>query len=249
MKKLISLLLTTLVLFSCLSMCAMAEEPSLYALYSRLLGDREITLTVTSENVTGLEEALAPYGTVVCSAKQEDGKILLSVTSNGAALAAGEADETGIRVESPLLGIAPTVLSWEALNPRLTLSKEDASVLSSSMSGPAQELINFSVKVQGTNLTSYALGFQGGFITAPGAVYGLWDDLTGEDGSTTRSFCVTFGESEVVVEGSGEETVEEDEDGTLTITRAEDCTVSMDEEEIGTLTIRSVLVVSGNTAK
>lgn len=244
MKKFISLLLTVAALLSCLSVCAIAEEETgLYALYSRLLGDREITLTVTVQNAAGLEDALAPYGTVACTAKQERGKILVSVTCNGEVLAAGKADESGILVESPLLGIEPTTLSWEALAPHVTLTEGNDFSLKTSMTGPGQELINFSAKAQGSDLASYALGFQGGFITAPGAVYGLWDDLTGKEGSTTRSFCVTFGESEIVVEGSGQETVEEAEDGTLTVTRTEDCTVSMNEDEIGTLTICSVLVV------
>lgn len=244
MKKLTALLLTLMTLLSCLWLCAMAEEETgLYALYSRLLGDREITLSVNAENAVGLEDTLAPYGAVVCTAKQEDGKILVSVTCNGKVLAAGEADENGIRVESSLLGIEPTTLSWEALAPHVTLAEGNDFSLKTSMTGSGQELINFSAKVQGTDLISYKLCFQGGFITGPGAVHSLWDNLTGKDGSTSRDFCVTFAESELVVEGSGEETAETAEDGTLTITRIENCTVSMDEEDIGTLTIHSVLVV------
>lgn len=244
MKKLTALLLTLMTLLSCLLLCATAEEdPNLYRLYAELLRNREITLSVNTENVVGLEDALAPYGTVVCTAKQEDGKILVSVTCNGEVLAAGEADESGIRVESSLLGIEPTTLSWEALAPHVTLAEGNDFSLKTSMTGSRQELINFTAKVQGTDLSSYKLCFQGGFITGPGAVHGLWDNLAGKDGSTLRDFCVTFAESEIVVEGSGEETAETAEDGTLTITRIENCTVSMDEEDIGTLTIHSVLVV------
>lgn len=81
MKKLTALLLTLMMLLSCLLLCATAEEePNLYRLYAELLGNREITLTVNAENVVGLEDTLAPYGTVVCSAKQEAGKIIVHVT-------------------------------------------------------------------------------------------------------------------------------------------------------------------------
>lgn len=245
MKKLTALLLTLMTLLSCLWLCATAEEePNLYRLYAELLGNREITLTVNAENVVGLEDALAPYGTVVCTAKQETGKISVRVTCGDELLASAEADEAGIRVESALLGIDPMELTWKALNPHVTAVTEGASsTIESSMTGPERELIRFTAKVQGTDLSNYKLSFQGGFITGPGAVYGLWDDLTGSNGSTSRDFCVTFGESEIVVEGSGAETTETAEDGTLTITRIENCTVSMNEEEIGTLTIHSVLVV------
>lgn len=244
MKKLTALLLTLMTLLSCLWLCATAEEePNLYRLYAELLGNREIILTVNAENVVGLEDALAPYGTVVCTAKQEAGKITVRVTCGDELLASAEADEAGILVESTLLGIAPLELTWETLNPHVTVTDEDGSTIKTSMTGPEQELINFTAKVQGTDLSSYKLSFQGGFITGPGAVYGLWDDFTGKDGSTSRDFCVTFAESELVVEGSGEETTETAEDGTLTITRIENCTVSMNEEEIGTLTIHSVLVM------
>ena len=244
MKKLTALLLTLMTLLSCLWLCATAEEdPNLYRLYAELLGNREITLSVNAENVVGLEDTLAPYGTVVCTVKQEAGKIIVHVTCDDELLASAEADEAGIRVESTLLGISPLELTWEALNPNVTITHEDGSTIKTSMTGPEQELINFTAKVQGTDLSSYKLCFQGGFITGPGAVYGLWDDLTSKDGSTSRNFCVTFAESELVVEGSGEETAETAEDGALTITRIENCTVSMDEEDIGTLTIHSVLVV------
>lgn len=244
MKKLIALLLSLIALLSCLWLCATAEEePGLYQLYAELLGNREITLTVNTENVVGLEDELAPYGTVVCTARQDAGKITVRVTCGAELLASAEADETGIRVESTLLGIAPTELTWETLNPHVTVISEDGSAIKTSMTGPERELINFTAKVQGTDLSSYKLSFQGGFITAPGAVYGLWDDLAGSNGSTSRDFCITFGESEIVVEGSGEEAAETAEDGTLSVTRTENCTVSMNGEEIGTLTIRSVLAV------
>ena len=226
MKKLTALLLTLMTLLSCLWLCATAEEePDLYQLYAELLGNREITLTVNAENVVGLEDTLAPYGTVVCSAKQEAGKIIVHVTCGDELLASAEADEVGIRVESTLLGISPLELTWEALNPRVTITHEDGSTIKTSMTGPEQELINFTAKVQGTNLNNYKLSFQGGFITGPGAVYSLWDDLTSKDGSTDRNFCVTFGESEIVVDGSGMETTKTTEDGTLTVTRIEHCTV------------------------
>ena len=57
MKKLTALLLTLMMLLSCLLLCATAEEePNLYRLYTELLGNREITLTVNAENVVGLED-------------------------------------------------------------------------------------------------------------------------------------------------------------------------------------------------
>lgn len=233
-----------MMLLSCLCICTMAaEEPNLYQLYAKLLGNREITLTVNAENVVGLEDTLTPYGTVVCIAKQKAGKITVRVTCGDELLVSAEADEAGIQVESALLGIAPMELTWETLNPHTTVTCEDGSTIKTSMTGPEQELINFTAKVQGTDLNDYKLSFQGGFITASGAVYGLWDNLTGSNGSISRDFCVTFGEGEIVVEGSGEEATETAENGTLTVTRIENCTVYLNEEEIGTLTIRPVLVI------
>lgn len=248
MKKLTALLLTLMTQLSCLWLCATAEEePDLYQLYAELLGNREITLTVNAENVVGLEDALAPYGTVVCTARHEAGKIIVRITSNSELLASAKADESGILVESTLLGIVPMELTWEALNPHIIVTHEDGSTIKASMTGSEQELINFTAKVQGTNLSNYKLSFQGGFITGPGAVYSLWDDLTSKDGSTDRNFCVTFGESEIVVDGSGMETTKTAEDGTLTVTRIEHCTVFVNEDEISTLTIHSDLVIKEST--
>lgn len=243
MKKLWAWTLSVLMLISCLAGSAMAET-DVFGLFASLLDGRELTLTVSAENMDGLEDVLAPCGTVTCVVKEENDQILVNVSCDGEAYLTAAADAQGIRLETKLPETEPMELTWDSLMPNLSVTKEAGSFsLKLTMTGPDRELINFSCKAVGNALEDYQLSFQGGFITGPGAVYGLWDDLSGQQGSTTRDFALTYDESEILVEASGEETVQTEEAGRITIRRREDCTVYLDEEEIGSLTICSELRV------
>lgn len=252
MKKLCVWMLSVLALVSCLAGSAMAEaETDAFGLFSALLGGRELTLTVSAENIDGLEEFFAPCGSVMCTVKQENNQIVASVTCDGGAYLLAAADAQGIRLETNLLDAASIQCGWDTLMPNITLTGgEESRVLKITITGPDRELINFSCKVVGNTLDDYQLSFQGGLITGPGAVYGLWDNLSGKQGRTTRDFALTYDESEILVEAFGEETVESEETGCVIIHRRDDCTVYLDEDEIGSLTICSALrIQQPNTAR
>lgn len=245
MKKLCAWMLSVLALVSCLAGSAMAEtETDAFGLFSSLLGGCELTLTVSAENIDGLEEVFAPYGSVMCTVKQENDQIVVSAICDGVVYLTAAADAQGIRLETNLLDAASIQCGWDTLMPNITLTGgEESRVLKITMTGPDRELINFSCKVTGTDLSDYRVELQGGFITGPGAVYGLWDTLSAKQGSASREFALTFGESEILLEATGEETAAVDEAGCVSITRLDDCTVYLDDEEIGTLTIRTVLSI------
>lgn len=243
MKKICAWTLSVLVLVFCLAGSAMAEaETDVYDLFAALLNGCELTLTVSAENIDGLEDIIPPYSSMICVVKQENNQILINVSCDSEAYLIAFADEQCVRLETNLLDMESMEFDWDSLMPNFSLTKEEGScALKISMTGPDRELINFSCKVRGTELTDYQVDIQGGFITGPGAVYGLWDSLGAKQGSSSRDFAITYDESEVLLEATGKEEVSIDEDGCTTITRVEDCTVFQDEEEIGTLTIRSVL--------
>lgn len=242
MKKITALLLAVLLVAS-LSVSAFAEgENDVYALLSGLMNDREFTLTVTAEEIDGLEEYLEPYGTVVCNVKQEDDTIVLDVTTEGEAYLKAAANAEGVMLSTNFIEMDDVVTTWDVLLPNVTVTKDESSAsVKIGMTGPNQELINFSVKIKGTDLADYSAEFYIGFITGPGTVYTLWDSISGENGETARDFAFTWDEYELIAEASGEEAAE---DGC--ISRSDVCSFFMDDEEIGTVTVHSELVTHTN---
>ena len=244
MKKITALLLAAVMLIACVTGMARAEETAnVYDLFSGLLDGKTMTLTVTAEDVDLSEEIPLP-GDMVCTACTTEDAIVITFTCDGEAVAAATLNTEGVTLETILEGLETISCSWETLNPSITMTREEnKAALKISMTGPEQELINFSVKVTGTELNNYAVSVQAGFITGPGAIYALYDDFSSEEGKSYRCTAYTWDEYMLSAEGDGEETAEVAEDGTMTVIRTDVCTVLMDDDEIGTVTFRSELVL------
>lgn len=239
MKKICALILT---LALCCCTAAVAES-NVYDLLTGLMNGRTFTQTLDAENVDGIE-GLEEMGRVNCTAAQADGVITLSMTCESDAYLLATAAAGGVHLETNLVAMEPVDVTWETLAPNVAVSEDDngAKSIKIGMTGPDREMINFSVKVKGADLSDYQVEFNGGFITGPGAVYSLWDCIGARDGSSSREFAFTYDEHEVYFEAEGEETVTE-ADGGMTIDRTEELAVSLDEEEIGALTLLSALSV------
>ena len=234
MKKMTALLLALLLM---IPMTAGAESP-VFDLLTRLMAGRTFTLTVSAEGEGELADIAAGYGTVTCTLRREKDEILLDAACDGDAFLKAWATETGVRFETNLLESGVFESDWAALVPDVTAGEDEISIR---MNGPDHELITFSVKVSGTELTDCEVEVHIGFITGPGNVHSLWDGITCRDGEAGREFYFTFSEEEYAIEGEGTAAAETDEDGTTTITRVEECTVTHNEEEIGTIIFRSTL--------
>lgn len=245
MKKLFALLLTAVMLIACVPARAAAEEPTnVYDLFSGLLAGRNMTLTVAAENVD-LPEDLTIPADMVCTARQEEDTILMEITCGAETMVKATLTAEGAAVETALETLPSVECTWETLNPHISLTKDgDAAQLKISMTGPRQELLNFSVKVKGTELDNYAVSVQASLITGPGVIYGIYDDFSVRDGVSTRCAEYTWDESVLTADGEGEEICTVSKDGTLTITRTDACTVLLNDDEIGTVTFHSVLVLA-----
>lgn len=242
MKKWMALVLAVL-MFASLSVCACADgENDVYALLTDLVAGREFTLTVTAEDVAGLEEFLAPYGSVSCTVKQEEGTIVLDVTTEGEAYLKATATAEGVTLSTNFIELDDVAAAWDVLKPNVALTRDEkGTTLKIGMTGPNMELINFSAKIKGFAWNDYTAEISVGFITGPGAVYSLWDSISDQDGETYRDFAFTWDESELMIEATGTEEVAT-EDGTQAV-RSEEFTVYVDDDEIGTLVLRTELVV------
>lgn len=234
-----------LVLVVSMTACAFAEgENDVYGLLSGLMNGHSFTLTVTAEEAEGLEEFLAPYGSFLCTLQQEEDTIVLDVTTEGEAFLKATATAEGVTISTNFVEMEDVSVTWQTLVPNVTLTREEGVVsLKIGMTGPDKELINFTFKAKGTDLSDYSADVYVGFITGPGAIYSLWDSFGAEEGSSVRDFAFTFDEYEVMVYGEGEELTEEAEDGSVTIVRTDAYTVEYDAEEIGTLTIHAELTI------
>ena len=237
MKKMMTVLLILLMLAA----CAQAEETmTVYDVLAGLIGGRQFTLTVTAEGTEGLEDIVSDYGTVVCDLRREDEKILLDVTCDGNACLNVCAEAEKVKFDTDLIAFGSFESEWAALEPNVSVDDHQISI---TMTGPDHELISFSCKVTGSDPADCRVEIRAGFITGPGNVYSLWDGITNTDNETSYEFYFSFSEEEYVIEGEGTNTVGSTDDGGIFLNREEECIVTVNEDEIGTLTIRSTLTI------
>ena len=237
MKKITVLLLALMLLFS---LDARAESP-VYDLLARLMGGREFILTVEAEGDGELAGVIGRYGKVTCTLRQEDGRIVLNASCDGEAGAYLNAYATaeGAGFDTNLIENGSFQTGWAQLAPEVSAGAEEINVR---MTGPDHELITFTCKVSGGRLTDCAVEIHVGYITGPGNVHSLWDGVTIREGEASREFYFTFSEEEYAVEGEGSADVRTEEDGTTYITRDEECLITYQDDELGTVTFHSVLV-------
>lgn len=242
MKKIFAWLLAVTVMFGCLPGRATAVEgANLYDLLTSLLDGHTITLTVTPEEIDLPEDMSVDE--MIWMIGQDEDAILLEITYGDWMVKAVLTSE-GIRLETPLEALRSAQYDWETLNPQVTLTEDgDSRLLKVSMTGPNQELINFTAKLTGAGADNYAVSLQAGLITGPGEIYGIYDDFGARDGISFRSTAYTWDEYMLSAEGEGEEVLTEAEDGTQTLSRTDRCTILLDDDEIGTLTLRRVFEI------
>ena len=239
MKKIIALLLVTLLLIAALP-AALAENASVYDTLCALVRGRTFTLTVSTEAEGELKDLLAPYGTITGTLRQTDDTFVLKVTCEGEAYLTVTADAAAVTLDTNLLENTPVSFDWAVLEPVIELTDSKVQV---EMTGPDHELIRFSCELDGESLENYDVEIQIGYITGPGNVHSLWDAVSSHGGESSREFYFTFSEEEYGLEGEGSETVETDADGRLTITREETYAVTHNEDDAGSLAVRAILSV------
>ena len=236
MKKTTVLLLALMFMFSA---SAKAESP-VYGLMTRLLAGREFSLTVSAEADGDLADIAARYGQAVCTLRQENDRIILSASCEGEAYLNAIFTEEGVSVDTNLIENGVYQTAWAALMPEVSADKNEVSVR---MTGPDHELITFSCKIIGSELADCTAEVHIGYITGPGNVHSLWDGITSHEGKAGREFYFTFSEEEYAIEGEGTTAMRTAEDGTTFIDRDEECLVTYNEDELGTVTFHSTLAI------
>lgn len=237
MKKVFTMILMLLLLST---VCAQAESTvSVYDELGGLMNGRTFTLTVTAESEADeLAALIEQFGTMTCVLHQENNEIKLDASCDGAAYLKAAATKEGIRFETNLIENGTFYSDWAALTPVIT---HEAGTLSVTLTGPDHELIRFTCKVSGDAIDDCQAEIDIGYITGPGNVHSLWDGITNKGGETSREFFFTFSEEEYGMEGEGTSAAETAEDGSITISREENCILTYQEDELGEITFRSVL--------
>ena len=238
MKK-IAAWLTALLLLCPLMTRAESAAPVFDALRA-LMNGRQFTLTVSAEAEGELAETAAAFGPVTCRLWQEEDQILLQASCEGDAYLNAAATAQGVRFDTNLIENGAFESDWAALAPAVQLEENLFSV---SMTGPDHEMIRFTCRLSGTSAADCRVIVDIGYITGPGNVHTLWDEITHENGETAREFYFTFSEEEYGIAGEGAVACEETEDGGLVITRDEECIVTYQEDELGTVIFHSVLSI------
>lgn len=205
-------------------------EPNVFELLCGLLpqgGTVEITVTETEEE--GLEE-LAGVQLQLCCVPGDSLSLELTLP--------GTQEQFNVILTAEAVcwtaaGEPSHTLPWEALAPQVSLSEEGWSIR---MTGPEQELISLNVRQQPGRLE-----LNGGYISAGGSVYGLWDSFSCSANETERFWSVTFDETELLLEGSGVRQLAEAGGWQ----QEEQLLVSLNEEEQGSMAVRTVFTPAG----
>lgn len=239
MKKLCAWLLTLVLAVTCLGSAFAQEETTVWKVLKELLQGRRLTLTVHAEGDCELAEKLAALGNIVCVASQTEQEIHLDVSCDADTYLKATVTENGLQLDTNLLDGQALSCDWEALAPKVSVMTADngAQTVKVSMTGPDQELINFSCKATAAE-AAYQVEVTGGFITGPGSVYSLWDSMSAEADGASREFAFTYDENELLLEASGQSSVT-DEAGCTVLTRVDDFTVYLNEDEMGRLMLHS----------
>ncbi len=240
MKKAFVLMLVLMLSLSFLLTVRAESMPSLYEALLSLMNGRQFILTVNAVGTDELEPMLAPYGTVTCMLYQKGGRIILTAACEREARLDAIADSEGVQISTNLTEAGEYACEWDSLQPAVTLTKDELSVR---LTFPNYEWINFSFKVKGPNPADCELEIKGSYMTGPGVIHSLWDGLTSHDGETSREFYLSIAEDEYAIVGEGTETIESAEDGSLVITREDECVVTHNDAEVGTLILGSTLEI------
>lgn len=243
MKKIAALWTVVLLLCAWGALAETVQTP--YDALARLMNGKRFALTLRAEDAEGMEEALAPYGGALrCSLEQVKDVLVFRAESEGEASFSVKLDAAGYTVKGYLTEPVSFAGTWAEAAPTVDYTEEAGGrALIIRMTGPDHALVTITCTLTGTEAEDYALDYGVMLLNADGTIQNFFDTVSASGGASARESLICVGDYDLTVEGEGEETVTR-EDGSITLSRRDAYTVSLDYEEIGALTLVSELVIS-----
>ncbi len=244
MKKSLALLLAFILLLGVCSALGENVKTPYDALVSLMQG-KSFTLTMRAEDVVGLEDYTNPFGgEITCSLRREGDTILLAATSAGEKYLNITADAAGYQVETNLIENGNLSGTWAELGANVSIKEsEGEKAVSIRISTAEHANIHFDFSVAGMDVTDYVVDAGFRLMNPDGTFWNIYDTVTASGGEAARESVISIVSPEWAIEGEGEETVEET-DGTIILSRREAYLVTLNYDELGTLTFVSELVIS-----
>ena len=237
------LLAFCLLLGACGAMAEQVKTP--YDALVALMQGKTFSLTMRAEEAEGLEEYLEPIGgEITCTLRREGDAVLLTAASAGEKYLNARADAEGYQVDTNLFENGKVSGTWAALEAEVTLREsEGEKAVSIRMTTADHAMINFDFSVTGEGITDYVVDAGFRLMNPDGTFWNIFDTVSASGGQAARESVISIVSPEWAIEGEGEETAEETE-GTVTLSRREAYLVTLNYDEIGTLTFVSQLVIS-----
>lgn len=242
MKKTIALLLTLLLLPVLPFACA-EDSVSPYGVLLKMMDGRSWTMTAA---VTGAdtEEGAVPFETASLKLWQDgDGAILCEGILNGETVLTARMTAEGFAYDCGMIAEKPQAWTWAEMPPDASLKeKEDGFSLSLRLNGLDYEHVTVTIDLSG----SWPDGYEGEFgytlMKGSGEICGLWDVFSCSGGETETELIISL-ISETCLAGEGTETAETGEAGAVTVTRSENVTVTVNDNEAGTAILTRTVTV------
>ena len=244
MKKSIALTLYFALLL-CISSALGETVMTPYDAIARMMDGKSFTLSIRAEEAVGLEEYLAPFGgEITCSLRREGEAILLTAVSAGDAYLTASADAAGYQLETNLSENGKLSGTWADLGASVTFKESDGErAVSIHISTREHANISIDFSINGEDATDYVVDTGFRLMNPDGTFWNIFDTVTASGGKASRESVISIVSPEWGIEGEGEETAAQ-VDGTITLSRRESYLVTLNYDEIGTLTFVSELVIS-----
>lgn len=216
-----------------------------YDAIARMMDGKSFTLSIRAEDAVGLEDYLAPFGgEITCSLRREGEAILLTAASAGDAYLTAAADASGYQLETNLSENGKLSGAWADLGADVTFRESDGErAVSIRISTREHAHISIDFSITGEDVTDYVVDTGFRIMNPDGTFWNIFDTVTAGGGKAGRESVISIVSPEWGIEGEGEE-AEVRENGTITLSRRESYSVTLNYDEIGTLTFISELVIS-----
>ena len=224
---------------------AQAAELTPYDALVSLLDGHSCALNVRVEDAeVGEEEGVLPFTTAALALENGSGGIRILGSLDGEQVLEAFMDAAGFRFECGLITEGTQSWTWSELPPTVTLEQkpEGGCSLIIRATGSQHELINVSLDLSMEDVDHFEGEFGFTLLMASGEIYSLWDVFTASEGSTTTEAVIGL-QHDISFIGEGDQTAETAEDGVLTVTRTEECEITVDDDEAGTATLVQVLTI------
>ena len=240
MKKILVLMLALMMLSIPF---AQAAELTPYDALNTMLDGHSCTLDVRVE-APDVEEGVLPFTTAALALENGSNGIRILGTLDGEQVLEAYMDAAGFRFECSLICEGPQSWTWAELPPTVTLEEkpEGGRSLIIRATGSQHELINVSLDLSMEDADHCEGEFGFTLLMAGGEIYSLWDVFTASEGSAATEAVIGL-QHDISFIGEGNQTTETAEDGVLTVTRTEECEITVDDDEAGTATLVQVLTI------